>query len=92
MEKCTAWKAYAARMYREREEPLDTPLGPWLGETKNLPDEFGIVTEGPCLVENLDVRASNVRLLVKISEDMVKAKDSRGLVMVSKIICSSDSH
>jgi hypothetical protein len=73
MEECIAWKAYTARMYREREEPLDTPIGPWLGKRKHLPNESCIVTESPCLVEDLDVSASNVGLSIAISKGVVEA-------------------
>jgi hypothetical protein len=72
MEECTAWKAYTARMYREREKPLDTPIGPWLGKRKDLPNKICIVTKKPCLVENLDVRAGNVCLPITISEGMIE--------------------
>jgi hypothetical protein len=92
MKECAAWKAYAARMYREREEPLNVLLGPWLGEGNDPLKEFCIVTEGSCLAQDLDVRASNVGLPIKISKCVVKAKNSRGPVIVSKIIHSSKSH
>jgi hypothetical protein len=77
-------------LYCKGKKPLNVHFGPWLPEINELPEEFCIFTEGLCPDENLDVRTSNVGLRIKISKGVIEAKESRGLVVVSKQTRSSE--
>jgi hypothetical protein len=83
MEKSTAQKAYAVPgMYREGKELLNFLVTPRLENGMHLLDELCIVTEGPCPVKNLRVGASDRGVPIHISEDVIKAENGSGLVIL----------